>query len=298
MPIRLSGLLANIPAPNAAVGAFYFATDEGDVYVSDGNEWNERMVLDHADVAGNKSGSDANKPDPRKAIGWIYHATDTRIKYEAFPTAWHVLVSGEQPSLVDLCRWVSGQFSTRFQSTGELADIAQTRVLLTATDASPENPYLIRFDQVILTPFTGPGKFDLQERDASDMDVIFFDCITVSSSPLLTSVGDNFTVGMVGDIVTCAGVPVGTTVLSYQNPKQVTLSANATASAPAPGIQCSIGGKTEVTLATKDGFTDGVTSDGWSRFIKVTTGDKYYKVAFVPGTTGDGVYSLRLSRVI
>lgn len=293
MAIRLSGLLADRPEPGAAVDAFYFATDEGKVYVSDGLEWSERNTLDRVDVAGHKSGLDSSKPDPRQAIGWIYHSTDTGINYEAFPTGWYLLAS--ELSLVELRQWCSGQFGARFQSTGNAASPAQTRLLLKTSGASNANPYLVFFDQIILTPFTGPGQFDLVQREANDVDVAFLDCITVSSSPLLTSVGDNFTADMVGAIVTCVGVPAGTTVLSYQNSKQVTLSANATANAPAPGITCQIGGKTQMTLATKNGLTDGVTTGLCSRLVKAITSDKLYNVVFVPGTVGDGIYSIKLS---
>lgn len=50
-----------------------------------------------------------------------------------------------------------------------------------------------------------------------------------------------------------------------------------------------------VIMAThSDGFTDGVTSEaGWSRIIKVITSDKIYSVAFVPGDTGIGAYSIK-----
>lgn len=197
--------------------------------------------------------------------------------------------------LVRLRQWVSGRFGARLQSTGGAADPAQTRVICEVHDVSPANPYLVYFDQLILTTFTGPGKFDLLERDLTDLDIGFLDCITVSSSPLLTSVGDNFTADMVGDFVTMVGVTAGTKVLSYQNPKQVTLSSNATANAPSPGIYCTLGGKSEVTLATKAGFTNGATTGGWSRLVRLITSEKYYRIVFVPGDAGDGVYTMGLS---
>ena len=39
-------------------------------------------------------------------------------------------------------------------------------------NASPANPYLVFFDQIILKPFTGgSGKFELVERNWNDVDV-------------------------------------------------------------------------------------------------------------------------------
>lgn len=143
-----------------------------------------------------------------------------------------------QASLMQARCWISGQFGVRFQSTGT-PDIAQTRKLVETTDASPTNPCLVRFEQIILTSFTGPGQFDLVERDATDVDVFADD-------------GNG-----------------GFTKVS--------------------------GGASEVTLATKTGFTDGATTGAWSRFSKVVTSNKAYMVKFIPGTTGDGVYSVRMS---
>lgn len=201
----------------------------------------------------------------------------------------------EKVTLSDLRQWISGQFGIRLQSTGDAASPGQTHIVLQTRNASITNPYLVQFDQFILTPFTGPGQFDLVERDASDPNRFFSDCITVHASPLLTSIEDNFTPDMVSNLVACEGVPDGTTVLSYQNAKQVTLSANATADTPPPGITCTIGGKTKVTIATKAGFTDGDVIGSWSYLRKAITSDKIYSVVFVPGTAGDGIYSMKIS---
>lgn len=125
----------------------------------------------------------------------------------------------------------SGQFGVRLRST---VDQATTHIIMQTLDASPTNPYLVTFDQFILDPFTGPGQFDLVERDAGDVDILDAE----SGSP--------------------------------------------------------------VTLAThSDGFTDGVANEaGWSRFIKPITADKIYGVVFVPGTAGDGAYSISARALI
>ena len=48
-----------------------------------------------------------------------------------------------------------------------------------------------------------------------------------------------------------------------------------------------------VTIATKDGFMDGDTKNGWSYLCKLITADKIYSVVFVPGPTGEGSFSIR-----
>lgn len=138
-------------------------------------------------------------------------------------------------SLAQLRRWISGQFGIRFQSTGDYASPAHTRLLLQTIGASPTNPYLVYFDQLILTAFTGPGQFDLVERDVSDVDIYDVD----------------------GNFVS--------------------------------------GGSSQVTIATKSGFTSGDTTGTWSRLVKAITSEKSYSVIFVPGTAGDGIYSMNMS---
>lgn len=51
------------------------------------------------------------------------------------------------------------------------------------------------------------------------------------------------------------------------------------------------GGESTVTVATKDGFSAGYTPD----IIKAITNDKIYRIAFTPGTTGDGIYVINVS---
>lgn len=150
-----------------------------------------------------------------------------------------------QLRVAQLRQWSSGQFSVRFQSIGDDADLARTRKIVETVGASPSNPYILRFDQFILEEFASSesegapaAQFDLVERDASDVDVFEDD--------------------------------------------------------GAGGLIKVSGGESEVTLATKDGFTNGTTTNAWSRFAKVITSDKIFKVVFIPGSTGAGIYSMRL----
>lgn len=128
---------------------------------------------------------------------------------------------------------VNRRFGIRFQSTGDAPDSAQTRILMQTINATPSNPYVVEFHQFILDPFTGPGQFDLTERNADDIDVLDIE----------------------GELVS--------------------------------------GGESQVTLATKTGFEDGTTTGGWSRFAKVITENKTYRVIFVPGDAGDGVFLIK-----
>lgn len=138
--------------------------------------------------------------------------------------------------LRDLLAWSKGQFGCRLQSAGAAADLAQTRKLVETADASPTKLYLLRFDQFIITPFTGPGQFDLVQRDVDDVDI-------------------------------------------FENGNKVS------------------GGESEITISTKDGFADGNTTGAWSSFSKIISSDKIYRVVFVPGNNGDGVYSLNISEL-
>lgn len=137
------------------------------------------------------------------------------------------------PGFAKLRYILSSHFGARFQSTGDAPDSAETRIILQTQGASPSNPCLVYLDQLILTPFTGAGQFDLVERNANDIDVFDEEGALVS------------------------------------------------------------GGESEVIIATKSGFTDGDTTNNWSRLVKAVTVNKIYSVIFVPGDTGDGIYSLR-----
>lgn len=126
------------------------------------------------------------------------------------------------PGFAKLRSSLGSQFGIRLQSTGDAANSGSveaplTRIIMQTLGASPEHPYLVTFEQYILDLFTGPGQFDLVERDMSD----------------------------VAD------------------------------------------GESQETIATKSGFIDET-----SPFTKVITVDKVYSVIFVPGNTGDGIYSI------
>lgn len=125
-------------------------------------------------------------------------------------------------------------FGIRLQSTGSEQNVALTRIVMQTFFVTPKKSCLVTFDQIILTPFTGLGQFDLVEYNSSDAPV--FD--------------DE------GNIVS--------------------------------------GGESEVILATKSGFTDGATISGHSRLVKANTVDKIYMVIFVPGSAGDGIYSINV----
>lgn len=148
----------------------------------------------------------------------IKHVSKSPVRYSPDdPARWEHI----GPDMLQLSQWIGGQFSLRFQSTGDAANRAASRILLETVGATRENPYLLQFQQIILDPFTGPGEFYLDERDASD-------------------------------------VP---------------------------------GGESTITVATKDGF-----SAGYNAGITVAiTVDKIYHIAFIPGTTGDGIYLINIS---
>lgn len=86
MSVRISGLLADRPAANAAAGARYYATD-GVIYFSTGDGWKPSFALDHRDAGGVLSGLLAVRPDPSTCVGWIWIDEDGN-EYEAFPRAW------------------------------------------------------------------------------------------------------------------------------------------------------------------------------------------------------------------
>lgn len=132
----------------------------------------------------------------------------------AGPVASFIIKNGKVP-----LPFAGGQFSFRFSSSAA-ANRAGNYILLETRGATQENPYFLKFEQIILRPFTGPGEFYLDERDASDIP----------------------------------------------------------------------GGESTVTVATKDGFSAGYTFD----IVKAITSDKIYRISFIPGTTGDGIYSINI----
>lgn len=194
------------------------------------------------------------------------------------------------PGLAKLRSRLVGQFGIRLQSTGDDADSALTQILMQTIGASPRSPYLVKFEQIILDPFTGAGQFDLVERDSRRRS---FGGASAGGTPILTDPSGvmNFQAGDVNQIIQIGKNPGRIyKILSRQNANQVTLFSNITL--PSSGLTLTMDGSAEVTIATKSGFTDGDTTGSWSRFAKVLTSDKVYSVAFVPGTAGDGVYSL------
>lgn len=91
------------------------------------------------------------------------------------------------PGVAQLRSKLSGQFGVRRQSTGAKADQALTHIIMQTLDASPDNPYLVTFEQYIFNPFTDPGQFDLVERDAGDVDI--FDADSGNAVTIATKSG-------------------------------------------------------------------------------------------------------------
>lgn len=316
--VRLSGPIADRPNAKLAIDAYFFATDENKVYESTGSDWERRGNLTKDDYQGRTSGPDANKPFAAKMIGWMYHADDSGIDYEAFPGdkkhengVWFAaLASDFQPDnlsdavsklndsgLAKLRSKLSGQFGVRLESTGARQNPAQTRILVQTLDASPENPYVVEFDQFILEPFTGEGRFDLVERDSIRRS---FGGASAGGTPILTDPSGimNWQSGDVDKIIQVGRNPGRFfRILSRQSVTQVTLSANITT--PSTGLTLTMDGEAEVTLADSTKINDGLSATaGWYHFRKVITSDKVYSVNFVPGDTGIGIYSAKVRALV
>lgn len=133
----------------------------------------------------------------------------------AGPVTSFITQNGELP-----LPFVGSQFSLRFSAGPSAREGGY--ILLETLGATPQNPYFLKFNQIILEPFTGAGEFFLDERDASD-------------------------------------VP---------------------------------GGESTVTVGTKYGLSEGYTPGS----IKDIVTDKIYRIYFIPGTTGDGIYSINISQ--
>lgn len=196
------------------------------------------------------------------------------------------------PGVAQLRSKLAGQFGIRLQSTGITPNAALTRVIFQTIGASHAMPYLVKFEQIILDSFTGEGQFDLVERDARRRSV---GGESAGGAPILTDTSGvmNFQTGDAGKLIRI-GINPGRVykILSRQSPNQVTLNANITL--PSSGLTLTMNGSdaSEVTIATKSGFTGGDTANGRSRISKVLTSDKVYSVVFAPGTAGDGIYSV------
>lgn len=183
---------------------------------------------------------------------------------------------------------LSGQFGIRLQSTGDAADDEMTRVIMQTVGVSPKNPCVVNFEQIINDPFTGAGQFDLVERDSRRRSV---GGASAGGTPVLTDPSGvmNWQSGD-ADKLLRVGTNPGRVykIVSRQSTTQVTLNANITL--PSSGLTLTMDGSddSEVTIATRDGFTDVDASS----LTKVLDSDKVYSVVFVPGDAGDGAYSI------
>lgn len=109
------------------------------------------------------------------------------------------------------------------------------------------------------------------DLNADDADFIVTDVATTDESPVITSAGGNFVAADVGKTVTGAGIPALTTILSRQSATQVTLSADATATAT--GV--------DVTIEDRDLSAQGIrTITGIESISGGNTGNRYAVVAF------------------
>lgn len=92
---------------------------------------------------------------------------------------------------------------------------------------------------------------------------------TTSGSAVITHGSGNFTKDDIGRTITGAGIPANTVILSWQSPTQVTLSANATATASnvaftisEPVVQAS-GGQGAVEVTTVNNPNGSVRAFRW-----------------------------------
>lgn len=194
---------------------------------ADFSQWSE--AKDSGELAGIAA---SKKADDKKAIaqsnpldlkGSDPLKQSFNIRPQVSPPVSGTVLDPSPVNFVKLRNLINGQFGTHLQSTGSNRNHAQTRIIMQTSGASSRNPYLVTFDQHILTPFVGSGQFNILERNLNDV----------------------------------------------------------------------IGGASQVTLATKSGFANGITTaNGWSRLVKSNTVDKIYSVSFVPGTAGDGILSI------
>lgn len=161
-----------------------------------------------------------------------------------------------------------------------------------STVATTETSAHLSWGAATLAGGSRAGKFDLVERDARRR---VFDGTSAGGTAVLASATMNFQTSDVDKIIR-VGINPGRLyrILSRQSATQVTLSGNITL--PSVGLILTMDGtdESEVTIATKDGFTAGATDAAGSRLPKVLTVDKTYSVVFVPGTAGDGLYSINV----
>lgn len=203
-------------------------------------------------------------------------------------------------SLAGLRSSLSNTFGVRLQSAGATPDDAVTRVILETIGASPTNPFVVNFTQFIPVPFSGPGQFDLVERDSRRRSV---GGASAGGTNVLTDLSRamNWSSEDEGRLIRIGRnhgqVFKISTVLEDD---VVTLSRNI--ALPASGLTLTMDGSEEsqVTLATANGgFPDGGSGKGnWLIYKKVLTSDKVYSVVFAPGDAGEGIYSISVHGLI
>lgn len=198
------------------------------------------------------------------------------------------------PGVATLRSKLSGQFGIRLQSTGAAANVEQSHVILQTLDATPENPYLVIFAQHILEPFTGSGQFNLIERDARRR---VFDGASEGETNVISSETMDWQPEDEGEPIKVGRYPGRIyTIVSVEDSEHITISG--TIRLPSIDLTLTMDGKSESTLGTSAELVNGITNgEGWSNLEKVITDDKVYRVDFVPGDTGIGVYSIQARRL-
>lgn len=195
------------------------------------------------------------------------------------------------PGVARLRSLINGGIGIRLQSTGDAANGEQEHILLQTLGVTPANPFVVTINQHILDPFTGEdGEFDLIERDLLRR---VFDGASAGGTPILSSETMNWQPEDEGKIIRVGRLPGRQyVILSVEDEEHVTLSSNITL--PSIDLTLTMDGEAEATIGGADGLVNGITnSEGWSRLEKIITTDKLYRVNFVPGDTGDGIYSIQ-----
>lgn len=225
------------------------------------------------------------------------------------PTEGEVLRGGSaDASLLNLIRAINhtGTPNTDYKCAAANSDVTAASSLTAhafqvtaiapgaSTVATTETSAHLSWGAVTLVGGSRAGQFDLVERDARRR---VFDGASAGGTPVLTDPSGvmNFQSSDVGKFIR-VGINPGRyySILSRQSAIQVTLNANITL--PSSGLTLTMDGSdaSEVTIATKSGFTNGDTTGRWSRWRDVLTVDKTYSVVFVPGTAGAGAYSINV----
>lgn len=288
-------------------------------------------------IAGEAHGSMKDRPVAAKMIGWTYHVPGTGTIYEAFPSInggngeWATInrksVGRETDygygdkmgaavdlTLAELGDALSSRYGLQLQSTGDNAIVATVEepfehIIAQTLDASPSNPYLVKLDQFIQEEFTGDGQLDLLEREAARRanDGV------ADGTDIITSETFNWQEGDEGKTIKIkkraasqraanprASNPRWLKILAVQNAGTIQVDDEVDEGSD---LILVMDGEGWETIATKNGFDPGEmvgtpnSPGAWSRFSKVITSDKIYKVVFVPGTTGHGHFSLNITKL-